>query len=292
MVAVIYYLFIKPISWLPFPIIYLLSDFMYPILYYVIRFRRNIVRGNLVRSFPGKNTREIRSIEKKFYRHLSDLFLESFKLFSVSEKQLRRRFVKRNPEVLNRLYETGKSVILVGGHYNNWEMAGTSFCFGLQHTILGIYNPFSNKFFDKKTMQSRSKFGLVLVSKYLTLRYMIKYKDRPTATLFVFDQSPPSDKNIYWIRFLNQDTAWFTGVEKYAKLFNYPVVYGHMIKEKRGFYSMEFEVVEEDVARIPDGYLTEKIVSILEREIRNQPEYWLWTHRRWKRTPEENHNAG
>ena len=292
MSALVYYLFLKPISWLPFPVIYAVSDLLFYILYYLVRFRRNVVRGNLQRSFPEKDIVEIREIERQFYRHLGDIFLESFKLFSISEKQLSKRFVKRNPEVLNRYYEEGQNVIVVASHYNNWEMAGTSFPFGIKHTALGIYNPFRNAFFNTKMVQSRSKFGAILVPMKLVLRYMAQYKDQVTATVFGLDQNPSSHKNIYWIPFLNQETPWYVGAELYARKFNYPVIYAHFIKVKRGFFEMEFEVIEENPGKTRDQEITEKYVRHLEGIIRAQPEYWLWTHRRWKRKREENHDTG
>jgi KDO2-lipid IV(A) lauroyltransferase len=251
-----------------------------------------VVRGNLVRSFPDKNISEIQEIEKKFYRHLGDIFLESLKLFSISEKQLRKRFVKRNPEVMNHFYEEGKSVIVVASHYNNWEMAGTSFSFDTKHTILGIYNPFRNKFFDKITVQSRSKFGAILTPMNLVLRYMARYKQEVSATVFGLDQNPSSHKNIYWIPFLNQETPWFVGAERYARKFNYPVIYAHFIKVKRGYFEMEFEVMEENPGQTKEQEITNKYVRHLERIIREQPEYWLWTHRRWKRKREAIPDAG
>ncbi len=286
MSAIVYYLFIKPVSLLPFPVLYAFSDILYYIIYYVMGLRKKVVRGNLAKSFPEKSLAEIKSIEKKFYKHLSDISLESFKLFSISEKQLRKRFVKRNPELMNLFYEQGKNVIVVGSHYNNWEMAGTSFCFDIKHTTLGIYSPFSNKFFNKKTVNSRSKFGAVLVPMNLVKRYMVQYRNQFTATVFGLDQNPSSHKNIYWISFLNQETPWFMGAELFARKYNYPVIYAHFIKVKRGYFEMEFEVLEKDPASTKEGELTEKYVRCLERIIREQPEYWLWSHKRWKRAGE------
>ncbi len=283
MSAFVYYLLIKPVSFLPFPLLYLLSDFVYLILYYVLSFRKKVVRKNLTNSFPGKNSSEIRVIERKFYKHLTDIILESLKLFSISKNQLQKHFVMQNPEVLNHFYNQGKSVIIVAAHYNNWEMAGTSFDFQIKHKTLGIYSPLHNKFFNKKTIKSRSKFGSILVNHRMVMRYMVRYQDQLTATVFGIDQSPPSTKHVFWNTFLNQDTAWVAGAELYAKKFNYPVIYAHFIKVKRGFYEAVFELLEENPAETDEGVVTEKYTRYLEQKIIEKPEYWLWSHRRWKR---------
>ncbi len=286
MSALFYYILIKPVSFLPFPLLYLFSDFLYLLFYYVIGFRKKVIRGNLSRSFPKLELSEIKSIERKFYKHLVDLILESAKLYSISESQLQKHFIKRNPEVLNRFFEEGKSVIIVSGHYNNWEMAGTSFPFQTKHDTLGIYNPFHNKFFNKKTLKSRSRFGSTLIPHHHAKRYMLRHKKHPIATVFGIDQSPTSHKHIYWNTFLGQDTAWFVGAEKYAREFNYPVLYLHIIKVKRGYYEMKFEIIEENPANTSDGEILEKSIRYLEQKILEKPEYWLWSHRRWKRKRE------
>lgn len=286
MSAIVYYLIIKPISFLPYPLLYLLSDIVYLILYYVISFRKKVVRGNLTRSFPALDISEIKIIERKFYKHLADIFLESLKLFSISENQLRKRFSKSNPQVLNRFYEEGKSVIIVGGHYNNWEMAAIASNFQVKHPSLGIYSPFQNKYFKKKISESRSRFGVILVPQIHVKRYMVRYQDQLTATIYGIDQSPTSRKNIVWNTFMNQETSWFVGAERYAREFNYPVVYAHIIKVKRGFYEMEFKVIEENPGNTAEGAIIEKYVRYLEQKIIEKPEFWLWSHRRWKRKRE------
>ncbi|MCD6597999.1 MAG: lysophospholipid acyltransferase family protein [Bacteroidales bacterium] len=286
MSALLYYIVIKPISFLPFPLLYLLSDIVYFFLYYVISFRKKVVRENLTHSFPAMDLSEIKVIEQKFYKHLADIFLESLKLFSISENQLRKRFIKRNPEVINRFYDEGRSVIIVGGHYNNWEMAAISSNFQIKHQTLGIYSPFHNKYFNKKISESRSRFGITLVPQHFVKRYIVRNKDLLTVTVFGIDQSPTSRKHIYWNTFLKQDTAWFVGAEKYAREFNSPVLYIRIIKVKRGYYEMEFEILEENPANTPEGEITEKTARFLEQEILEKPEYWLWSHRRWKRKRE------
>ena len=282
MSAIVYHLLIKPISFLPYPLLYLLSDIVSMILYYVISFRKKVIRGNLTRSFPAMDVSEIKIIERKFYKHLADVFLESLKLFSISENQLRKRFIKRNPQVLNRFYEEGKSVIIVGVGVSTRPRQSSTCYFQIKHTCLGIYSPFHNKYFKKKSSESRSRFGVILVPHLQVKRYMIRYQDQLTATIYGIDQSPTSRKNIFWNTFLNQDTAWFVGAEKYAREFNYPVVYTHIIKAKRGYYEMEFKVIEENPGNTAEGEIIEKYVRYLEQKIVKKPEFWLWSHRRWK----------
>ena len=282
MSAVFYYLIIKPLSFLPFWILYRLSDIFFLISYFVIPYRKKVIRANLTHSFPQKSKKEIRSLERKFYRHLGDLIVESVKLFSISSKNLQKRYKKRNPEVMNRLYDQRESVIVIAGHYNNWEMAGAAFPFLLKHKILGIYAPLHDKFFNKKVNESRGAFGSLMIPMRLTKRYMVQLMNELIAPCFGADQSPTASKHVVWLKFLNQDTAFFIGPEKYAIEFDFPVVYCAFHKVKRGYYEMEFEVVEENPRNTSPGEITEKHVRLLENQILEKPEFWLWSHRRWK----------
>lgn len=284
--SLLYYLVIIPISLLPFPLLYGLSDFLFILFYYVLGYRKKIVLGNIQRSFPEKSHDEHLEIAKKFYQHFCDLILESLKTFTISEKEVLKRVTCKNPEVINKYYDRKQSVILAGGHYNNWEIFAVAVSALIKHKAIAIYKPLSNKYFDKKMRDTRSKYGLYMISTKIVKQIFEQEANNLTATIFAIDQSPSNPKSAHWMKFLNQDTAVLFGTEKYAKAYNYPVVYGRINKEKRGHYSFEFFDVTDQPAATAHGEITEKITQLLETDIRNIPEYWLWSHRRWKHRPE------
>ncbi|HEY1872342.1 MAG TPA: lysophospholipid acyltransferase family protein [Chitinophagaceae bacterium] len=283
MSRVLYYLVLKPLSYLPLKLLYLLSDFLYLLLYKGFRYRKKVVRNNLLNSFPHKSTKDIIDIEKKFYSHFCDLIVESIRLFSISEKELRQRSKLLNPDVMNQLYCKGKSLIIVAGHYNNWEMGAAILGVQVKHHIVGIYTPMTNKFFDKKFLESRERFGLEMLSKKIVKDGFEKNKDLLTATLFATDQSPTYSKRVHWTMYLNQPTPVLLGAERFAREYDFPVAYVYNNKIKRGYYEMEVRILEKDPTQTNDGEITEKHTRWLEKQIEEAPQYWLWTHKRWKR---------
>ena len=238
-------------------------------------------------SFPGKSIKEIVKIEQEFYSHFCDLIVESIRLFSISEKELGQRCKILNPEILDQFYDRGKSLIIVAGHYNNWEMTAAIMSTQVKHHLLGIYTPMSNKFFDRKFLKSRERFGLEMVANKLVKDGFENNKERLTATLFATDQSPTYSKRVYWTNFLNQFTPVFLGAERFAREYDFPVLYGHVNKIRRGYYETELVILESDPAQTPDGEITEKHTGRLEKQINETPQYWLWTHKRWKRKMKE-----
>jgi KDO2-lipid IV(A) lauroyltransferase len=286
MSAILYYLIIKPLSLLPFRVLYWLSDFLYLILYKVFGYRTSVVNANLTNSFPEKSPEEIKEIQDKFYHHLCDLIVESVKLFSISEKEILKRIKFVNPEVTNAYFDKGQNLMIVGGHSGNWEytIAGNLV---VSHQIVALYSPLSNKFFEKKMKESRSRFGTSLLSTKDAKAFFKAGPETLSMMIFGSDQSPSSSTKAYWTRFLNQDTAVSYGLEKYAKQYKYPVFYAGIRKIKRGCYEFSFELIEENPASTTYGEITEKHVRILENQILAQPEYWLWTHKRWKREKPE-----
>ncbi len=278
----LYYLLIRPLSLLPVPVLYGLSSFTYVLLFHVLRYRHKVVFGNLRNSLPEKSETEINAIASTFYRHLCDLFVESIMMFSMSKQEAIERFRIKNPEVLDNYYKKGQSVIVVSGHYNNWEYAALSPVPQLMHKVLGIYTPLKNQFMDRKVRESRERFGSVFLPKDKVDDYFNKYKDELIAPLFAADQSPGDPHKAYWTTFLHQDTAVAFGPEKYAKKYNYPVVFAYIQKVKRGYYEASLETVVDNPTESEYGYITEQHTKLLEQEILEQPEYWLWSHRRWK----------
>lgn len=278
----LYYLVIIPISLLPFPLLYGLSDILFFIFYFILGYRKKVILGNIQRSFPELTREEHIVICKNFYRHFCDLILESLKTFTISEKEVLKRVTCKNPEVINKYYDRKQSVIIAGGHYNNWELFAVAVNALIKHKAIGIYKPLTNTYFDEKMRNTRSKYGLYMISTKIVKQVFEQEKNNLTAIIFAIDQSPSNPKSAYWMRFLNQDTAVLFGTEKYAKEYNYPVVYGRINKENRGYYSFEFSDVTDQPAATSHGEITEKITHLLENDIRQLPAYWLWSHRRWK----------
>ncbi|MBL0342643.1 MAG: lysophospholipid acyltransferase family protein [Bacteroidetes bacterium] len=286
LIYLLYYLVIIPISFLPFPMLYAFSDFLYFFIYVIFGYRKKVVFTNLRNSFPEKSEEEINRIARLFYHHFCDLVVESLKSFTVSEEEILKRMVLKNPELLNSYYDQGKSIILSGGHYNNWEWIAIALDQQIKHQSIAIYKTLANKFFDEKMRSTRSRYGLMMISTKSEGNFE-EYKHQLTATIFANDQSPRKSENNYWTTFLNQDTAVLFGTEKYAKDYNYPVLFGSIDKVKRGYYTLNFTVVENDPVYSPYGAITEKTTRILEQQILKAPQYWLWTHRRWKHRKEK-----
>jgi len=284
MSRIAYYFFILPLSWLPYWVLYRISDILYYLIYYLIGFRKKVVNQNLTNSFPDKSSREITDIAKKFYRHFCDLIVESVKLFSISEEELVQRSKFKNPELLNHYYDQGKSIIIVAGHYGNWENFAKNCDLQMKHQAVGIYQPLSNAFMEKKFSASRELYGVVLLPKRQVKQYFADTKDLLKCVIFGADQSPSGrTKRVHWMTFLNQDTAVMFGTEKYAKEFNYPVIFAGVSKLKRGVNEIRFELLEENPQDTAHAEITEKHTRMLEKQILAKPEHYLWTHKRWKR---------
>lgn len=273
---------------MPLWFIYLISDFFYVIIFYLFPYRKKVVLKNLANSFPNLKQEELKKIRRKFYRYFVSLFAESIKNLYITEKNLRKRMVVKNPELLDKLYNEGKSVILLSSHYNNWEFLITSQNLLFKHKAIGIGAPLSNKFWDKKMTERRERFGMKVVHADTykeTLREMIA---EPTATLVLGDQSPGKDENCYWTTFLNQPTAFFFGAEFMANEFDMPVVCAVIKKVKRGKYELELELLTDNPREEKYGFVTDAYIKNLEASIEKKPEFWLWSHKRWKKSIPEN----
>ncbi|MCU0368175.1 MAG: lauroyl acyltransferase [Cyclobacteriaceae bacterium] len=279
--AIFYYGIIIPISYLPYPVLYLVSDGLYFLIYRVFGYRKKVVVKNIANSFPNKSPQEQQQIVSDFYRHFCDLLLEGLKAFTMSEAEVKQRAKPLNLEYINRFYEKGQNVIIATSHYNNWELLALALNIEIKHQAVVIYRQLKNKFFDKKVKASRSRFGLILTSTKIAMRAFQKAEDLSAVT-FAFDQSPGKTEGCYWGSFLNQDTPMTFGVEKYAKRLNTPVLFMHINKVKRGYYTYEFSDAIEDPRSTGYGEITKKINALLEQDIIAQPEYYLWTHKKWK----------
>lgn len=272
------YLFSK----LPFFVLYFISNGIFYLLFYVIKYRKKVVICNLLNSFPEKDDKEINQIAKSFYRHFSDFLVENIKMISITKKQVLKRVKFRNPEMLDAYFANRKLVLAAVGHYNNWEwISATSFMNRFQ--IVSMYKPLSNKRIDNLLLKMRSRFGTYVFPMANTLKEVIRMKasETPQLCCFITDQAP---LDIHYVTsFLNQRTAVFLGLEKIARKFDLPIVFMKCEKVKRGYYEIEFIPITFNPAETKDCEITEKHLRILEDIIREKPEYWLWSHRRWKR---------
>ncbi len=286
MAALTYYLalpFIYFFSLLPFPILYLFSDFFYVLLYHGIGYRKQVVMTNLRNAFPEKTESEIQTITRKYYRYLCDLFLETFKTLTISKrKMLKHCALTPEAEALfAQLAKERKSIVLVMGHLGNWEWAGNTFSLVNSQQLYVIYHPISNKYFNGLMYRMRTRFGTKLIAMKDTFREMLARKEEVNATAFIADQTPRPD-NAYWTTFLNQDTPVFKGTELIAKKISYPVVYASVQRRKRGYYDIHAEMLVANPAEMPENAISEQHTRRLEKDIIAQPETWLWSHRRWK----------
>jgi KDO2-lipid IV(A) lauroyltransferase len=286
MQAVGFYLFYA-LNWvftlLPLRILYIFSDFLFLVLYYFPSYRRSVVFENLRNSFPQKTEKELKDIERKFYKHLADIFIETLKMAHISPEEMKKRFVLSNPELLQRLMAEGRDIAAICAHYNNWEWMS---CMPLytDFKCITIYKPLSNKYFDKYINDLRRKKGFFLAPMSNIIREIIADKKKGVNALYAFitDQTPANVEVQYWTTFLNQDTAVFAGVEKIAMKYDMAVVYFDCQKVKRGYYEINADLMFEHPAGLPENSVSEAHVRKLEEIINKQPEYWIWSHKRWK----------
>lgn len=277
---------------LPFRALYILSDILYVVVYKIAGYRLKVVRDNLKGCFPEKTEKERRVIEREFYHHFCDYFVETIKLLHISDEEMRRRMQFENVGLVKELMKDGNSALMFLGHYCNWEwVPSINLDFkDEENTFLGeIYKPLRNKAMDNIFLKIRGRFGSLAIPKNETLRVIVKLRREKKQTLigFMADQTPSIMNIHYWTNFLNQDTPVFTGVERIARQTGFPVVYLDMEKIKRGYYKAVVRLISEHPKDEPEFKITETYIRAMEKTILRNPAYWLWTHKRWKRTREE-----
>ena len=291
MTQIVYVLFYT-LSLLPFRILYGMADIGYVLLYYIIRYRRGVVRKNLVTAFPEKSIDDIKTIERKFYHWFCDYFLEAIKLLSISEKELRRRFTIINSEEVEQCFQEGQDVAAILGHYCNWEWLS---CVGMnllpeRETGL-IYHPLRNKTFDYlfRKLRSHERNSHVIPKKDI-LRYVVTKKREGVRNIcgYISDQGPKWTNIHLWLPFLNHEyTPVFTGGERIMRKMNNAVFYVEMSRPKRGYYTATYKLITREPNTLPADDITRRFFCLLEETIRQEPAFYLWSHNRWKRTKEE-----
>ena len=276
---------------LPFWLLYAMSDFAYIFVYHIFGYRRAIVRRNLTTSFPDKPEREIKRIEREFYHWLCDYFVETFKLLGISDRELRKRFEVRGADEVERCFADGQDCGALLGHYCNWEwLSCTGIAFPEGRKMGLVYKPLKSPFFDRLFHRIRSSQpSAVVVPKQDILRSLLTLRREGTRSLFgyIADQGPRYANIHLWLPFLNHDTGVFTGAERIMRKMDNAVFYLSMQRPRRGYYIATFHLLTRTPSQLPEHALTRQFFRLLEADILKQPQYYLWTHNRWKRTHEE-----
>lgn len=283
----IIYLLVYPFIWifsiLPFRILYIISDFIFIVLYYLVGYRKNVVLNNLQLVFPEKSTNELLLIRKKFYKHFVDVFIEMLKTFTVSKEEIYKRYTFTNTEIFKQLFKDGKSVILVGPHYANWEWIMSLDTY-VNFKGYAAFTKINNKYFNNRLIKSRAKFGtnLIETSKIVAKIEHNKKHNILSAYGLLSDQSPQLNKTFYWSEFLNVKVPIHTGAEMLAKKHDLNMIFIDTKKIKRGHYETTFSLINNEDKIYPDYELTDIFLRKVEAKIRKDPEYYLWTHKRFK----------
>ena len=281
---------LKLLSRVPLCIHYLFSDMMYLIVYYGIHYRRTVVRRNLTSAFPEKDEQDIKTIERKFYHWFCDYIVETFKMASISRKEMSRRMVFKGTELIEQCWAEGQSCGVLLGHYCNWEWISTlPLAMSDRGLCAELYHPIENPETDNFFLELRQRFGSVCIPMERALRDIVKYRNegRPLVIGYIADQKP-NWRNIHlWMPFLNHNTPMFTGTERIIKRTGQAFFYGDVRRIKRGYYECEFKLIEKHPDDMLDFKLTERYMQEMEKTIRRDPAYWLWSHDRWSRTKEE-----
>lgn len=270
-------------SILPFWLLYLKSDVYYFLTYHVVRYRRKVVRQNLLNSFPEKDAKSIKTIERHFYRNLCDLVVEAPKMMRMGPNGYRKRLTFTNTELIAQLDEKHKNIFFAIPHSGNWEWFGKMIPELSHHKGLAIYKRVQNTVFERLMLYMRTKgTDLEMVESNSVLRRLAQLRDNPNAVLMMADQTPHGLESDYWTEFLHQDTCWFTGIERIAKKLDYAIVFVSMKRQGRGRYEVAFELVTDNPKEMGNGEVMEQYVRHVERFIEDNPDNWLWSHRRWK----------
>jgi KDO2-lipid IV(A) lauroyltransferase len=278
--------FIYILSLLPLSILYVFASVLYGFLFYIAKYRRQVVRTNLELSFPEKSAAEINKIEKQYYQYLAALIFEVIKMSTISKSELNKRYVFNNIDRINAYFERGESVLACSAHYGNWEWGTLAIGLHIKANNYAIYKPLSNSVFDQWFRRIRTRFGNQLIAMRQTYRAVTESKNSPSLFLFGNDQAPPKEESHYWMTFLNQHTSVQLGIEKIAKKTNRPVFYLKLKVVKKGYYEIDCVPICLDPENTNGHEITDLHVRLLEDLIREEPAYWLWSHRRWKHQPD------
>ncbi len=274
--------FVRLLTKLPLLLLYRISDLFFFLVFHVIGYRKKVVLENLKLAFPEKSDKELKTIRRKFYRHFCDLIVEFLSIGTQTEKSLKKRITVTGKEVIDEYFDKDQTIILVVGHFANWEWLLQRACVTYKRPFDAVYQRLSNKGIDDLTIDMRSKFGGVPVEMRQTYKEIVKRRGETRGFCMVADQSPPENKCDHYFNFFGIQTPFYVGMANIAESTKYPVVFAEMVKKKRGHYHVTLKKVAEAPYEKGDFSLVQKFADYLEEQIRKQPELYLWTHRRWK----------
>lgn len=277
-------------SLLPLRIHYVLSDLLFWLLYGVVGYRKAVIRKNLRESFPEKSEEELRKIARGYYHFFCDYIVETIKMMTISKENIRRRLTFKGTELVDEIVESGQSCAVYLGHLCNWEWVTSLPLWVTPKAQCGqIYHPLENKEFDRLFLYSRQRFGATCIAMQDTLREIVNYrsKNQPVVIGYISDQVPFWTNIHHWVDFLHHDTPVLTGTERIAKKVNHAVFFLDVHRVRRGYYEAEFKLMTREPQKKDDFEITDIYFKLLEESIRRAPEFWLWSHNRWKRTREE-----
>ena len=287
----VYYFVLRPLSRFPYAFLYGAASMLSLVAMRGLGYRRAVIRGNLRRSFPDWSEAQLLQVERAFGQHFADLVVEVIKHFTVKESEVAQRMRYSGTEVLDALHDAGRHVVIAGGHMNNWELYAVTADRPLKHQVTAIYKRLSDAHMDRVMRQSRERFGLKMIptieAKAWGAVNLGPDAEPKQAVVFGFDQSPADPNKSWWTPFLNQETAWYWGLEQFAREHDMPVVFGHIHKVSRGHCACQYELVTDAPRSLQEGDILRRCIDLLEADIRREPAHWLWTHKRWKhRRPE------
>ncbi len=273
----------KLISILPQWVLYIFSDILFLIGYYVVGYRKKVILGNLQYAFPEKTESERREIARQFFRNLTDSFAEIIKMYRISKEDLDKRVKIENKEIVLDAIKKGQVIIGLTGHFFNWEMHLLQMMANVSNKCDVVYLKVNNPFFEKLMLAIRTRFGGGLIERSGFQRDYLRKRDQPRLIVLAADQRPSHGEIRYWASFMNRETAFFEGAEKLAKRFNHPVMYSHVHKPKRGHYTFTYEMVSiPPYEKEKEHSITDAYIALTEKNIREQPSLYLWSHKRWK----------
>jgi len=275
--------FFRALSILPRFIIYFISDLLFLVLYYIVAYRKKVALKNIRTSFPEYSKKEVSRLARRFYLHLADVIVESAASIYFSKRRMNKMYQVSNPEIFEKYYKEGRSILVSMAHYGNWEWT-IPMSLTVQHDVVAVYKPLKNKYFDRAMQRVRGRYGAHVIPMKNIGRELINFKNNGVLTVsgMVADQRPIKQHIQHWVDFLNQKTPVFLGTEKLATKLDSVVLYGNAVKVKRGVYLAEFQLMSESPKLTEQYEITDKSFKILESIIQKEPAYWLWTHDRWK----------
>ena len=283
LVYILIYPLIVLISILPFRVLYMFSDLLYLFIYYVIGYRKKVVMSNLKIAFPEKSKEELTVIMKKFYSHFLDIFMEMLKTFSISDEEILERFKLTNPEELDAFMGRHKNILLMSSHYGNFEWL-FSLNLRVDHHGFAAYKKVNNKYLNNYIVRSRSRFNTTLIPTKRLISALDKNDKKDINSVYgmLVDQAPKPGKTYHWSNFFGVKVPVITGTEMLSKKYDYAVMYIETAKIKRGFYETKMEILSENPRDVPDFDITDLFMKKLEAQIRKEPAYYFWTHKRFK----------